>query len=383
MVRRTKIAFCGTRGIPANYGGFETTIQEISRRFAAKGLDCEVFCRASNNPTPINKFNECQLVYVRGARNRKFDTFLSSIETGIHLLRNRNKYSYVFWFNNANLPGIILTLVSGLPMAVNTNGLEWKRQKWSILFKIYYLIASFLISRCCKNLISDSLVIQSYYKKYFFKKTIYVPYGVPSFCWPDADKSELVLEKYGLVRNKYFLQITRIEPDNWPLEVLLGFRSSGLCERGFRMVLIGYKESTPYSEKIKALAGKEGITVLDALYDLQILTVLRENCFGYVHGNSVGGTNPALLEAMACCPRIMAIDVPFSREVLGDLGIFFKPPEISAAFSAVLNANDNTFALRARISRFYRWDEVADSYERFVKGQSAEYRPRVGEKNLF
>ena len=139
------VAFCGTRGVPANYGGFETAVDEISRRLASRDLNCVVFCRASSRNRMPKWHNGRRLVYVKGSRVRALDTFVSAFQTGWHLLRHRGEYGHVFWFNNANLPGILLTLLARVPTSVNTDGLEWRRAKWSPPFKAYYFLSSFLI----------------------------------------------------------------------------------------------------------------------------------------------------------------------------------------------------------------------------------------------
>ncbi|MEH7299388.1 DUF1972 domain-containing protein [Neobacillus drentensis] len=363
------IAFCGTRGIPANYGGFETAVDEISSNFEKNGYNCDIFCRLSNSGEKPSKIGKRNLVYVKGSKSRKLDTIVSSIQTAVYLLKNRKRYKHIFWFNNANFPGILLSLLTNVPISVNTDGLEWRREKWSWPFKAYYFVSSFLISLLMKRLISDSVSIQNYYKKTFFKKTTFIPYGTP-----DRDlvisksEQEEILKQYGLEKGKYFLQITRFEPDNLPLVILEGFHKSDLANKGYKMVLIGLKDDTPYTLKIKEMSQYKGINVLRAIYDLKVLTVLRENCFSYVHGNSVGGTNPALLEAMETCPRIMAIKSPFSSEVLGSHGLQFDPLKIEDYFKKILTLEDQSISMRARVQENYRWDKVSDCYMQLADG---------------
>ena len=368
------VAFCGTRGVPANYGGFETAVDEISRRFVELGHDCVVFCRTSAGGETPEDHEGRGLVYVKGSSVRALDTFVSAFQTGWHLLRHRGRYGHVFWFNNANLPGILLTLLAGLPTSVNTDGMEWRRAKWSWPFKAYYFLSSFLISRLCGSLISDSRAIQDYYGKVFFKKTQFIPYGVPKAPEITPEKRLGVLRAYGLRPGRYFLQITRFEPDNLVLDTALAFRAARLSEDGFGFLLVGYQHDTPYARRVKALSGRDGLLVANAVYDAGVLAVLKENCFCYVHGNTVGGTNPALLEAMDGCPRVLAVDGPFSREVMGDEGLFFTPDGMVNAFRGVLTSQGGT-ALQRRVRSLYRWDAVAASYVRLMEGKAADYRP--------
>lgn len=369
------IAFCGTRGAPARYGGFETAVDEISRRFVERGYDCEVFCRESSGDKALERHKGRRLIYVRGSTRRSLDTFVSAFQTGRHLLRHRKQYRHVFWFNNANLPGILLTLLARIPTSVNVDGLEWRRAKWTWPYKAYYFTASFIISRLCGILISDSKAIRAYYEKVFRKDSQLVPYGVPKALPVPQERHPAILERYGVVPGRYLLQITRPEPDNLPLEAATAFQSAGLAREGFALLIVGYQHENPYTRRLKDMSGKDGILVADAVYDPEVLEVLRANCFCYVHGNSVGGTNPALLEAMAACPRVLAIEGPFSREVLGDTGYFFSPGDMVAVLRGVPGLRDRSEAMRNRVRTRYRWDAVAESYVRLARGQPAAYAP--------
>ncbi len=371
--RGEAVAFCGTRGLPANYGGFETAVDEISRRFVERGYDCVVFCRKSSGGRLPERHEGRKLAYVEGSSKRSLDTFVSAFQTGWHLLRNKDRYAHVFWFNNANLPGILLTLLAGIPTSINTDGLEWRRAKWRWPFKAYYFLASFVISRLMGTLISDSRAIQKYYERVFRRDTQFVPYGVPHVALVSPERENAILERYGLIPGRYFLQITRFEPDNLPLDTARAFRAAGLAREGFGLLLVGYQHETPYACRIKAMSGDDGVIVADAVYDPEVLATLRANCFCYVHGNSVGGTNPALLEAMASCPRVLAVEGPFSRELLGETGYLFAPASMATALRNALRCPEQTAAMRERVLTRYRWDAVAESYERLTRGQPARY----------
>ncbi len=369
------VAFCGTRGVPAGYGGFETAVDEISQRFVERGYDCAVFCRTSASEEVRQTHRGRRLVYVKGSSVRSLDTFVSALQTGLHLLRHRERYGHVFWFNNANLPGILLTLLAGLPVSVNTDGMEWRRAKWSLPFKAYYFLSSLLISRLCETLISDSRTMQDYYQWVFRRKTQFIPYGTPTQPPVSPEKRAQVLGAYGLRPGRYFLQITRFEPDNLVLDTATAFRAARLCEDGFGFLLVGYQYDTPYARRVAALSGRDGVQVADAVYDAEVLAILRSDCFCYVHGNHVGGTNPALLEAMDACPRVLAVDGSFSREVVGDDGHFFDTDGMVGAFRSVLASPDDSAAMQERVRAHYQWDAVVEGYVRLVKGKLAAYRP--------
>ncbi len=373
---RTVVAFCGTRGVPANYGGFETAVDEISRRLVDGGVACDVFCRLSSSGAHEAVNDGRTLRYVRGSTRSVFDTFVSSIETGWQLLCDRERYGHVFWFNNANLPGILLTKIAGIPMSINTDGLEWRRAKWRLPFKAYYLAGSWLISRLGETLISDSRAIQDHYRRYFRKETTFIPYGIPVQLAVSPAREQEILDRWRLERGRYLLQITRVEPDNLPLEIAAAFRESELGRDRYAMVSIGYKDPTPYAQHLMKLDGRDGVRVHKAIYDREILQVLRAHCHAYVHGNSVGGTNPALLEAMATCPRVLAIDCEFSREVLADTGRFFDRAHLARDLRAMIDTPERGPEMQERIARHYQWDTVAAAYKELVESKLVQYIAR-------
>ena len=367
------VAFCGTRGIPANYGGFETAVDEITKRFVREKIDTVVFCRSSNLEFSAGEHDQRKLIFTSGSRIRALDTFVASFQTGLYLLKHRKAIRFAFWFNNANLPGILLTRIAGIPMAVNTDGLEWRRAKWSWPFKLYYWLSSWLIARICKTLIADSHGIRDYYRAHFSADSEFIPYGAPESKAVENERVTDILRRYGVESGRYFLQITRIEPDNLPLETATAFAATSLSAEGYRFIVIGYKDATPYALRLKRLDGKSGVSICPAEYDAEMLAVLRTHCSAYVHGNSVGGTNPALLEAMATCPRILAIDSLFSEEVLGENGALFDPLDIASGFRRITSVPDQGASMSQRVRERYSWERVAAGYRNLLAGNPAAY----------
>jgi hypothetical protein len=373
MEDEKRIAFCGTRGLPANYGGFETAVDEITRRFMLKGYSVDVFCRLSHSGKEIKEFEGRRLITVKGSARSSLETFVSSIQTGLYLLKHRKEYRHVFWFNNANFPGILMTLLSGIPFSVNVDGCEWRRKKWSLPFKAYYFVVSWLISHLTTHIISDSSGIQSFYKQTFHCNSYLIPYGAPQLPQVSLQKQSEILKTYGLEAGKYFLQITRLEPDNLPLEIAIAFGQSGISKKRYKFLLVGYRDETPYAVKLKLHETSGCIVILPAIYDKEVLFTLRNNSFCYVHGNSVGGTNPALLEAMSTCPRIIAIDIIFSREVLGPYGNYFSLDNLHQVFQYSVSFPDQRNELKNRVQYFYQWAAVAASYMAIADGREPNY----------
>lgn len=266
-----------------------------------------------------------------------------------------------------------MTLLAGIPMAINTNGLEWRREKWSWALKLYYCISTYVIAKLCNGLVSDSIEIRNFYKDRFNATSHCIPYGVHPPAPITEQRAKDILDSFGLEEGRFFIQVTRMEPDNLPYEAGVAFQRSGLAEQGYKMVIVGYKDKHPYARKLKSLDGKRGVIIVDATHDRDVLAALRTRCASYIHGNHVGSTNPALLEAMISCPRIMAIDINFRREVLGETEIYFDDSNCSETFHKVLVLEDRSKMMRERIANYYRWDETAESYMRVAEGQSANY----------
>jgi len=258
-----------------------------------------------------------------------------------------------------------MTALARIPTTVNTDGLEWRRGKWSWPFKLYYFLSSLAVCMMCKTLVSDSRAIQRYYRSRFYKKTKFIPYGTPAPRIISNDRQLNILQPFDLDRGRYFLQITRIEPENLPLEIVEGFLESELSDDGFKMVIVGLRENTKYAQRLMVLADRRGVQVQSATYDPELLGTLRQNCFCYVHGNSVGGTNPALLEAMASSPRVLALDCEYSQEVLGTTAHYFDREGIGEALRKVTGAVQSP-EMRNRAYKLYQWDAVAQSYMRFA-----------------
>jgi glycosyltransferase involved in cell wall biosynthesis len=296
---------------------------------------------------------------------RSLETVVASVMTAVVLWRLRKKVQVVFWFNNANLPGIALSRLAGLRVIVNVDGEEWRRPKWNWLLQRYYALARIAVPRIAHIVIVDSKAMMKWYGS--AQSKVFIPYG--SLVGDIQSGSRL---PEGLQAGKYFLQITRPEPDNFPLEWARAFAESGLGLRGFKLVVVGCRPGmSDYADQLFRMGSEESIIVLPPIFDKEVLLTLRLNCWAYLHGNSVGGTNPALLEAMAAAPRILSFDNQHNREVLGGAGSFVMPDYFPDALVESLSMDEESGAYQERISSTYNWDRVADAYMRLLEVDSA------------
>ncbi|RII31392.1 MAG: glycosyl transferase family 1 [Geobacter sp.] len=362
-MQKLKIALIGTRGVPANYGGFETFYEELGKRLVARGHDVTVYCRDSYYPDKLDSYLGMRLVYQPNIKKKSLDTLSHTLFSILHAIRQ--PYDIFMICNAANSPVLLIPRLLGKRIAINTDGLEWKRGKWGKLARTYYKLCERISTVLAHRVVADSLGIQDYYASEYNASTTYIPYGAYQ---AESKKPEL-LDKFSLKQGEYFLQITRFEPDNNPLLTIQAFKQLTTDKK---LVIVGgvpYESS--YSRKIASeAAGHPNIVLPGPIYHKELLNEIWYNCFAYIHGNEVGGTNPALLQTMATGCFTIAIDVCFSREVLNVGGIYFSKNSYDLADKmqwALTNQNGlDSFKIAAqnRIRERYSWDSVADDYER-------------------
>jgi glycosyltransferase involved in cell wall biosynthesis len=276
------------------------------------------------------------------------------------------RYDAVIVFNAANAPVATLLKVRRTPYAVHVDGLEWQRLKWGRVARRYYLWCERLATRTATALIADAHGIQSYYSRRYSVPSVYIPYGVPAHT-PGASSG---LHELDLIPGRYHLIVARLEPENHVHLGIAGFAASGAK---YPLVVVG---DAPYGgqyvQSIRKAAAPDGrIRLIGSVWDQDLLDQLYANASSYIHGHSVGGTNPSLLRAMGCGAPVLAYDVVFNREVLGRHGRFFSTPGdlaplVQWAEDAPSEASHMAVRAQARASDLYDWDEVATDYERLL-----------------
>jgi len=363
-----KIAMIGTRGVPANYGGFETCVEELGRRLAERGHEVTVYCRSSSYPERLPAYLGMELVYLPCFKGKAVETLSHTFLSVLHASFMRS-FDVLMVFNAANSPALAVPRLLGKKIAINTDGLEWKRGKWGVVARRYYKSAEWLSTRLADRIVADSTGIQDYYRDTYGKESTYIAYGA----YPGVSRDPKLIEPMGLKPGGYFLQVTRFEPENNPLLTIQAYKK---LKTDKKLVLVGgvpYRSG--YAEEMARLAkGDPNIIMPGYIFEKELLNELWCNSFAYVHGNEVGGTNPALLQSMGSASFVIAIDVPFSRDVLSGAGIFFDKDAASLAQKmnwAIENKDGlEPFRKRAvdRIREHYSWERVADGYEALFYG---------------
>jgi glycosyltransferase involved in cell wall biosynthesis len=357
-----RIAILGTRGIPANYGGFETFAEELSTRLAARGHDVTVYCRARHSEPA---YRGVRLVYLPAIRHKYAETVAHAFVSTLHLLAHRADAA--LYCNGANAIFTMLPRIFGMPVALNVDGIERNRKKWNALAKAWYLASEWLSTFCPTAVVTDAETIREYYRERYGKDSVFIPYGAET----GKARGTGVLESLGLEPGRYFLYVSRLEPENRALEVREAFERT---RTEMKLALVG---DAPYArEYIRRVRDTRDARIVmpGAIYG-EGYRELGSHCFAYIHATEVGGTHPALIEAMGRGALALYRDTPENAEVAGGAGIPFGPGELTAKLEEVLAMPEEArAALREkaaeRVRERYSWDAVTDAYERLLRGMA-------------
>jgi glycosyltransferase involved in cell wall biosynthesis len=364
---RLRIAMIGTRGVPARYGGFETAVDEVGRRLVERGHDVTIYCRRDpwGGPAP-SAYLGMRLVTLPALRMRSAETLSHSALSSVHAVLSR-RHDAVFVFNSANAVLLPLLRARRLPVAVHVDGLEWRRSKWTGAGRLYYRRAEALAVRWADALIADAPGIADYYDDEFAARTELLAYGAPVLQELPDDR----LDDVGVVSRKFHLVVARFEPENQVDLIVRGYHASSAT---YPLVVVGGAPySDRYTEAVRAIAADDSrIRLLGPVWDQQQLDQLYGHALLYLHGHSVGGTNPSLLRAMGAGAAVGAYDVRFNRDVIGDEGWYFSQEIDIARLVEAAEADPDgsgTYgsALQARVASRYCWDQVAAGYEELAR----------------
>ena len=358
-----KIAILGTRGIPNYHGGFEQFAEFFSLFLHKKGIDVYVYC-SSIHPYKEQTYKGIRLIVcndiedkigtagqflydlncILDARNRNFDVILQLGYTSSSI------WSFLFPKN-----AIVVT---------NMDGLEWKRTKYNYFVQRFLKFAEKLAVKHSDYLISDSIGIQEFLQKTYKKESKYIAYGATLFDSPDQKKIQYLAE----IPYSYDLLIARMEPEN-NLEIIIkGYLKK---DSGRKLFLVGSHNATKFGKYLfEKYSSNESIVFLGPIYDMDTLNNLRYYSNLYFHGHSVGGTNPSLLEAMACNCCIVAHENVFNQSILNQDAFYFSD-EYQLAEYLFLNKNQEAISLkiennRHKIRHQYDWEVINTAYLDFI-----------------
>lgn len=368
-----RIALMGTRGVPARYGGFETCVEEVGQRLAARGHEIVVYCRtAPGQPEPADHYLGMKLVHLPAVRRKVAETLSHTAASMAHIVTHPVDAAFVF--NAANAPLLPVLRARGIPVATHVDGLEWRRTKWSRQGQRYYRAVESLAVRWSDALIADAQGIADYYRAEFAATTDLIAYGAPILAGAGHD----LLADAGLRPGKYHLVVARFEPENHVDMIVEGYRRS---DARLPLVVVGAAPyADAYTARVHALADQR-VIFLGSVWDQRLLDQLYANALTYLHGHSVGGTNPSLLRAMGAGAAAVAFNVAFNSEVLGRAGRYFTTADHITSLIQAAEAEPELTRRRGASgtlrARNYSWDDVADRYERLALELPARRQART------
>lgn len=357
-----RIAIVGTHGIPARYGGFETFAQELAKRLQSEKLKVIVYCEPTENP--VFEYESVELRYTRYMKSAHpllfyFDCIWQATRSSDVLLVTGTGGAFFYW-----VPKFAKKV-----LVTNIDGVESRRGKWGLFKKLFIKMTEYVAVMSSDTVVADSVAIKRYVlNKYRIPsdRVAVIEYGATQNIGSDNLSA---ITKYGLLSNEYYLVVARLEPENNVLEIVEGFLATMSAHS---LIVVGDLKDTVYVSRIRGIAGKSAgrVRLVGAIYNQAELDALRFFCYAYLHGHSVGGTNPSLLEALAAGNIAICHDNEFNREVTESLMFYFKSAsdltklinEIELLPSAVLDEKKK-YALN-RVASYYNWERIADEYRK-------------------
>lgn len=353
-----KVAIIGTVGVPANYGGFETLVEQLVRHNHNEDLQYAVYCSKKS-------YNDERWVY-HGAKTEYIGlnaNGMQSIPYDIVSLVKASRRSDVILVLGVSgcafLP--VFRMFSKKKLIINIDGLEHRRDKWNKWVRRFLKFSEKQAVKYGDIIVTDNKGITDYVMEEYSKPSELIAYGGDHVLTEVDDAlTEKVLKDYGIEKDSYGLAICRIEPENNVHLILEAFEKAQK-----KLVFIGNWQKSEYG---RALAEKykdsEYVKITPAVYDLNVLNVIRSNCSVYLHGHSAGGTNPSLVEAMFFAKPLIAFDCVYNRESTENKAAYFKNvEELVAILDAPAELYANGSDMLGIAQRRYTWQTIARQYE--------------------
>ncbi len=355
-----RVVILGSRGLPPSHGGFESLVARLAPWLLQRGWSVKVYCQDETPEGGPKEWNGVSLVQVR----TRTPGSLGSVEFDLRsTLRALDKETVVLTLGyNTAIFGLFYKLY-GVTNVVNMDGLEWKRSKWSLPVRWWFWLNERAATKLASHMIADHPAIAERLER-ISKSAAFtmIPYGAEDVRGTDPAP----LAKHGLVSGGYALVIARVEKENQILQIVRAFSRR---ERGIRLVVLGnlYPDVCPYHAAVRDAASPE-VIFPGAIYDPATVATLREHAAFYLHGHTVGGTNPSLVEALGAGSPVVAHDNPFNRWVAGAEQVYFTDEaDLDARMSELLAAPERLQAMsaesRRRHAENFQWEPVLQAYE--------------------
>lgn len=358
-----KIAVIGIRGLPANYGGFETCAENVSKNWVENGHEVLVYCRKNRYSDRNHYYNGVRLKYTSSVRTKSLDTISNTFFSIMDLILFESGFKYVHLYNTGNALFLPLLKLFGKKVIISVDGIEWKREKWGLLAKTVHKLGEKISSLFADKIVVDNKEVQNYYDSTYACDTALIAYGA-KLVERNADMEKKVLEKYGLQAKKYFLFVGRLVPEKGVHNLI---RTYNQLQTELPLVIIGDDNPTKYrddlfnqqSEKIKFL----GFIYNDEYEQLLINSLI------YVSASELEGTSPSLLSAMGgkVCSLVNGIEE--NLYTIEDSAYSFRKNDFDdfrklwqSLISQPAKIEDMADKGYQHVQNNYRWEKIANQY---------------------
>lgn len=373
----------GSKGIPANYGGFETFVEKLTSGRVSQEINYHISCMAENNDEFKYNNSRCfniKVPNIGSARAVYYD--ILALNNSIKYIEDNNIKNAIIYILACRIGPFMWIYKNklkklGVELLVNPDGHEWKRGKWNALIKQYWKVSERLMVKNADLLICDSINIESYIKEDYKKynpRTTFIAYGADCEASKLKDSDEELIKWYEekkVKKDEYYLVVGRFVPENNYKLMIEEYMKSN-TKKDF--VLITNVEQNKFYDELKVTTNFENdsrIKFVGTVYNQELLKKIRENAYGYIHGHEVGGTNPSLLEALASTKLNLLLDVGFNKEVGEDGAVYFN--KVGGSLSKLIDDCDNINncqitelgeKAKDRIRKCYNWSIIVKKYER-------------------
>lgn len=353
-----KVAIIGTVGVPANYGGFETLVENIIGEKCSDNVKYTVYCSAKSYSNKQSEYKGAKLKYIALKANGT-QSILYDVISIFKAIGNSDVLLILGVSGCMILP--FIRIISRKRILVNIDGLEHKRDKWVKWVRRFLKFSEGIAVRHADVIIADNKAIQDYVWTEYRVKSELIAYGGDHVICDTKNEDDSVLSKFNLCSSKYSFGLCRIEPENNVHLILEAYSKTNK-----RLVFVGNWNNSKYGkELLDKYAKYDNMTLASPIYDLLILNVLRSNCELYIHGHSAGGTNPSLVEAMFFAKPILAFNCSYNRETTENAAYYFADTDelyrmITCSTNEVYESGKMMYNIACKR---YKWKTIASQYE--------------------
>jgi len=359
--RKLRIALMGTRGVPHTYGGYEAFYLELAPRLVERGHEVIAYNRSSLYREKPTHYKGVRLIYLPSIETKSLGTMTHMLFSVFDVLfRN---VDVILCVNVATATHLMVPRLFGKNVACNVDGLDWLRDKWGPIAKKYFYLNAKIVGKVApRGIITDAYEMHRIYCDQFKTTSACITYGANIANSTNPD----VVTQYGLTPGGYYLIASRLVPENNADLIVEAFNS--IKSNKVLAIAGNANYKSEFVDRLKANAGPN-VRFLGHIGSVGHIQELHCNCFAYLHGHMMGGTNPALVKALGYGNMVVALNTPFNQEVVQDYGILFEMnagdlakklqyledhPEVAAEYRK--RAPD-------RIREAYTWEHIVDQYE--------------------